>query len=165
MHNTPATTQSCKRWFLFATFLLGGSISSHSKVILQESFEGQPFSDGSPAGNWVRGSGAFSESYLAGGGILNRAAADLGTRAISLNPTPATSWLYRDTGQTFAPDTTYTLTLYAGSRQNSAYQQRGHPNSACGPEFQPLPRLKPRSLPNKSMATKATPASSQSRQW
>ena len=56
---------------------------------------------------------------------MDRAATDLGTRMVSLNPVPADSWLYRDTGIAFSPNTTYTLTLHAGARRNSAYQGGG----------------------------------------
>lgn len=107
---------------ILATTLL----APFAQAVVIDGFEVSPvFADGNPAGPWVRGPAAYHESYGAGGGILDRSATDLGTRAISLNPDPANSWLYRDTGTPFAPNTTYTLKLHAGSRQNSAYQQGG----------------------------------------
>ncbi len=104
---------------------LVGVGTATAQELLNDDFEISPFTDGSPAGSWVRGTAAYWESYAAGGGILDRAAADLGLRSISLNPDPAQSWIYRDTGQAYLPETTYTVTLYAGSRQNSTYQQGG----------------------------------------
>jgi hypothetical protein len=96
-------------------------------VLLEDGFEGsQPFTDGSPPGTWVRGTpAAYWEAYSSGGGILDRGAADLGTNMVSLNPISADAWIYRDTGAAFAPNTTYTGTLYAGSHQNTAFQQGG----------------------------------------
>lgn len=99
--------------------------AASADVLVDDGFEVSPFTDGTPAGAWVRGSAAYWENYAGGGGILNRAAADLGLRSISLNPDPAQSWIYRDTGEAYQPETTYTVTLYAGSRQNSTYQQGG----------------------------------------
>lgn len=95
-------------------------------VLVEDDFEGSSiFSDSSPAGPWVRGTAAYTENYAGGGGILNRASTPLGARGISLNPDPSNSWLYRDTGSPYSPNTTYTLSFFAGSRQNSAYQAGG----------------------------------------
>jgi uncharacterized sulfatase len=105
-------------------FVAGGT--AWAETIVDDSFETAAFTDANPAGPWVRGSAdAFLENYAAGGGILNRAAADLGLRGVPLNPVPANAWIYRDTGQAYQPNTTYTVTLYAGSRQNTAYQGGG----------------------------------------
>lgn len=92
---------------LLTSPLLGG-------LVTHDTMESQRFTNGSPAGNWVKGSASYWKNYTSGGGIFGASNANLGARAISLNPEPANAWIYRNTGQAYAPNTTFHVRIDNG---------------------------------------------------